>query len=175
MKTSAILALSLMLIFSCTQVIFENPQPMDGKSLNKIPTELQGSYSFVILNEETIMEIGENFINGDDGKAYLSDSVVLKKVGNRYVVNKLITQADDETKGKWQAYVLEDKGCGFVKATSFFINSDSYVQPFLAYSKGTQVGEGQEKSIIVNATADQFNTILADDSITVSMILERIK
>lgn len=175
MKKTVILVLATIVFFSCTQVIFENPQPADGKALNKMPAELQGSYSFVILNEETIMEIGENFIDGDDGKAFLSDSVVLKKVGNRYVVNKKITEAQDETNGKWQAYVLEDKGCGFVKATSFFINSDSYVQPFLTYSGGIQVGDGQEKSIIVKSGADQFNTMLADDSITVSMILERIK
>lgn len=174
MKNLIPLVLAIIVFTSCTEVIFQDPQPLGAKALKEIPKELQGQFSFVILNEETVMEIGDNFVSGDDGKAYLSDSVIIKKLGNRYVVNKLVTQGDTK-KGNWQTYVLEDKGCGFVKATSFIINSETYIEPFVAETSGTKVGQGQEISIIVKPTADEFNAMLANDSVTVSIILERIK
>jgi hypothetical protein len=71
--------------------------------------------------------------------------------------------------------VLEDRGCGFVKATTFVINSDSYVEQFKESYNGTLIGQGQEKSMIVKPDASRFNTMLKDDSVTVSIILERVK
>ena len=173
MKRSILIFLVGLFLYSCTEVIFENPQPMNAKSLNSIPKELQGKFAFLILNEETLMEIGVNYITDDKSKAYLSDSLVINKVGNRYVVNKLISKGEDKA-GKWNVYVLEDKGCGFVKATTFVINSDTYIEPFNTSYNGTLIGEGQEKAIIVNPQANQFNNLLKDDSVTVSIILERL-
>ena len=166
-------ALSLFL-FSCTEIIFEEPQPLGEKSLKSIPKEIQGSFSFLILNEETVMEIGENYITGEDDKAFLSDSLVVKTMGNKFVVNKLISKGEGK-EGKWEVYVLEDKGCGFVKATTFVINSDSYVEHFKTAYSGTLIGEGQEKSMIIKPDRKQFSSIMQDDSVTVSIILERIK
>lgn len=173
MKRSVLIVLVGLFLYSCTEVIFENPQPMNAKSLTSIPNELQGKFSFLVLNEETLMEIGKNFITDDKSKAYLSDSLVINKIGNRYVINKLISQGEDKA-GKWNVYVLEDKGCGFVKATTFVINSDTYVEPFNASYNGTLIGQGQEKAIIVNPQANQFDNLLKDDSVTVSIILERV-
>ena len=174
MKNSFLLFVFGLFLFSCTEIIFEEPQPLGAKSLKSIPKELQGSFSFLILNEETLMEIGENYITGEDDKSYLSDSLIVKKIGNLYVVNKLISKGEGK-QGKWEVYTLEDKGCGFVKATTFVINSDSYVEQFNASYSGVLIGEGQEKSLIVKPSAEQFNAILKDDSVTVSIILERIK
>ena len=174
MKKSFLLVVIGLFLFSCTEIIFEEPQPVGAKSLKSMPEELRGSFSFVILNEETLMEIGENFITGEDDKTFLSDSLIVKKMGNQYVVNKLINKGEGK-EGKWEVYVLEDKGCGFVKATTFVINSDSYVEPFNASYNGTLIGEGQEKSLAIKPSADQFMAILKDDSVTVSIILERLK
>jgi len=173
MKNSILLLIAGLFLFSCTEVIFEDPQPMNVKSINSIPKDIQGQYAFMILNEETLMEIGENFITDDKSKAYLSDSLIIKKIGNQYVVNKLISKGEGKL-GKWNVYVLEDKGCGFVKATTFIINSETYVEPFNASYNGTLIGQGQEKSIIVKPSANQFNSLLEDDSVTVSIILERV-
>jgi len=174
MKNIFIFLIATFVLISCTEVIFEDPQPLNAKSLNTIPKELQGDFSFVVLNEETFMQIGSNYITDDKDKSYLSDSLIIKKIGNRYVVNKLISSGEGKV-GKWNIYVLEDKGCGFVKATTFIINSDTYVEPFKSTYAGTLLGKGQEKSIIVKPSADQFNTMLKDDSVKVSIILERIK
>lgn len=174
MKNFALVLLVGLVMASCTAVIFEDPQPLGVKGLKSIPEELQGSFSFVILNEETLMKIGPNYITGDDDKAFLSDSLIVKKLGNRYVINKR-AEGGGEKEGKWEVFVLEDKGCGFVKATSFIINSDTYVPVFEETYGGTVIGEGQEKSLIVKPSASQFDAILKDDSVTVSIILERLK
>ena len=174
MKNFAILLVSGLLLISCTEIIFEEPQPLGAKSLNSIPKELQGNFSFLILNEETLMEVGENYITGEDDKSYLSDSLIIKQMGDLYVINKLINKGEGK-EGKWEVYTLEDKGCGFVKATTFVINSDSYVEQFKTAYGGTVIGEGQEKSMIVKPDNKQFKEIMNDDSVTVSIILERVK
>lgn len=174
MKNFAILLVSGLLLISCTEIIFEEPQPLGAKSLNSIPKELQGNFSFLILNEETLMEVGENYITGEDDKSYLSDSLIIKQMGDLYVINKLINKGEGK-EGKWEVYTLQDKGCGFVKATTFVINSDSYVEQFKTAYGGTVIGEGQEKSMIVKPDSKQFKEIMNDDSVTVSIILERVK
>jgi hypothetical protein len=173
MKNLFFLLVSGFLLISCTEIIFEEPQPLGVKSLNSIPKELQGQFSFLILNEETLMEVGENFITGEDDKSYLSDSLIIKQMGNLYVVNKLISKGEGK-EGKWEVYTLEDKGCGFVKATTFIINSETYVEQFKTTYGGTVIGEGQEKSMIVKPDSKQFKAIMKDDSVTVSIILERV-
>ena len=175
MKKTLIFSLAILLFLSCNEVIFEEPQPAGVKALKEIPKELQGQFTFVMLNEETVLEIAGEYISNDDGKAYISDSLIVKKLGNRYVVNRRINEGAEAKLGKWQTYVLEDKGCGFIKATSFIISSESYIAQFTAQYKNQQIGEGQEKSIIIHPTAGQFDTILADDSVTLSIILERIQ
>jgi len=173
MKKILIYSLSILLLTSCTEVIFEEAQPTGAKALKEFPKELQGKFGLVILNEESVVEIGKNSIMNEDGTAYLSDSLIVKKLGDRYVVNIKIAEGSDEKKGNWQSYILEDKGCGFVKATSFIV-SDEYVENFTQLYENRMVGGDQNKSIIIKPTAAQFNEILADDSVTVSMILERL-
>lgn len=160
---------------SCTEIVFEEAQPAGVKGLNEIPMELRGTFGLVILNEKTTVEITANSIINDEGTAFLSDSLIIKKLGNRYVMNRKTLDGNEGKMGTWQTYVLEDKGCGFVKATSFFINSDSYREKFIsAYPGNTLIDEGQSKTIVIKPTAAQFNNLLEDDSVTVSMILERL-
>ncbi|MEN8248797.1 MAG: hypothetical protein ABFS32_07675 [Bacteroidota bacterium] len=174
MKKSISLFILTLFLFSCTEVIFEEPQPPGVNALNKMPKEIQGNFSFVLLNEETMMEIGSDYMTNDEEKAYISDSLVVKNIGKKYVVSKRLSEGEGKI-GKWQVYVLEDKGCGFVKATSFIVGSDTYLEKFKETYNATQIGQGQEKSLIIAPNASQFNTILEDDSVTMSVILERIK
>ena len=175
MKKTGILFVVILVLASCTEIVFEEAQPAGAKALKEIPRELWGKFGMVILNEESILEISANAIVNDDGTAYLSDSLIVKKLGDRYVVNVRNTDPEKGNAGSWQAFVLEDKGCGFVKATSFFINSDTYLEQFTGlYPQHELIDGGQSKTIIISPTAAQFNEILANDSVTVSMILERL-
>lgn len=175
MKKTGILVLAIIVLASCTEIVFEEAQPAGARALKEIPKELRGKFGLVILNEETVMEITANSIVNDDGEAYLSDSLIIKKLGDRYVVNVKNTDPQEGNIGSWQSFVLEDRGCGFVKATSFFINSETYTEQFIGqFPDHELIDGGQSKTIIIRPTAAQFNQILADDSVTVSMILERL-
>ncbi|MCB0495487.1 MAG: hypothetical protein KDC79_05095 [Cyclobacteriaceae bacterium] len=161
--------------FSCTEVVFETPQPAKAKQLKEFPSSLQGKYTFVMLNEQEILEIASNYIDGKDGRQYLSDSLVIKKLGSKYVFNQRINKEGSATNGKWSSVVLEEKGCGFLKATAFVISEDEYVQPFTDAYGASLEGSGQEKQLIVNPSDEQFNKISEDKQATLSVILEKLE
>lgn len=160
--------------FSCTEIVFESPQPEKAKALKEIPSSLQGKYTFVMLNEQEVLEISSNYIDGEDGKQYLSDSLVIKKLGNNYVFNQRISK-EGPTKGKWSSVMLEEKGCGFIKATVFVISEDEYVQSFTDMYKATMEGEGQEKQLIIEPSDKDFTKLSQDKQATLSVILEKLQ
>lgn len=174
MKNLVLLLVVALFSFSCTEVVFETPQPTKAKKLKAFPESLQGKYTFVMLNEQEVLEITDTYLDGEDGKQFLSDSLVLKKLGNKYVVNQLIKKEGD-TNGKWSSVILEEKGCGFLKATVFVISEDEYVGSFKEMYNATLVGGGQEKQMIVAPDDNQFKSISEDNEATLSVILEKLE
>ena len=173
MLKSIISILVVFVLVSCTEVVFDAPQPPGGKNLKQIPEVLIGDYSFVVLNEQEAIHITKEYFDGDEGKKYLSDSLILRKMGNKYVVNQLINK-EGETKGKWSVYTFEEKGCGFLKATAFIISEDEYLPTFTEIYNGTQVGGGQEKQVIINPESKEtFDKLSKDKEATLAIILEK--
>jgi len=166
----------IIISFSCTEVAFDAPQPPEGKDLTEIPDALIGSYSFVVLNEQEAIHITKDYFDGDEGgKKYLSDSLILRKMGNKYVINQLINK-EGETKGKWSVYTFEEKGCGFLKATAFIISKDEYLPTFMETYSGTEAGGGQEKQIIINIDSKEaFDKLSKDREATLAIILEKME
>jgi hypothetical protein len=88
-----LLALTLLLA-SCDQVIFPEPQPKKAKVLKEIPEEMWGFY--LDQNEDTLIVYSHSFYYSESGLVgpeyvYLSDSVVLKYYYDRYFLNTRIT------------------------------------------------------------------------------------
>ncbi len=161
--------------FSCTTVVFETPQPPKTQNLNSIPSEIQGNYAFVVLNEKEAIHITSEYFDGDEGKKYLSDSLVLRKMGDKYVINQRIDK-DGDTKGKWSVFVLEPKGCGFMKATTFVISEDKYVETFKEAYQATLFGEGKEKQLLINVDKPaNFEKLLNDTEATMGIVLEKLE
>ena len=174
MKNLFLLFIVALFSFSCTEVVFESPQPANAKELKEFPASLQGKYTFVMLNEQEVLEISAKYIDGEDGKQFLSDSLVLKKMGDTYVINQLINK-EGEANGKWSAVILEEKGCGFLKATVFVISEDQHVEPFKEQYGATLVGQGKEKQLIASPDDKQFKNISEDKKTTLSVILEKLE
>lgn len=164
----------ILISFSCTEVVFESPQPVNAKNLKQIPETLHGSYSFVVLNEQEAIHITKDYFDGDEGKKYLSDSLIMRKMGNKYVINQLINK-EGETKGKWSVFIFEEKGCGFLKATAFIISEDEYVTSFTEEYNATLVGSGKEKQVIMNPDKGIFTDLSNDRNATLSVILEKVE
>jgi len=174
MLKSFVSILAVVVLASCTEVVFDAPQPPGGKNLTEIPNVLVGRYLFVVLNEQEAIHITKDYFDGGEGKKYLSDSLIMRKVGNKYVINQLINKEGD-TNGKWSVYVLEEKGCGFLKATAFIISEDEYIESFSNTYNGTLAGGGQEKQVIINPTKNQFTDITKDKEATLGIILEKME
>ena len=174
LKSLTIIFSIVLFSFSCTEVVFEAPQPPGVKNLTSIPNALIGEYSFVVLNEQEAIHITKDYFDGDEGKKYLSDSLILRKMGNKYVVNQLINK-EGETEGKWSVYTFEEKGCGFLKATAFVISDDEYLPSFVDKYKAIQAGSGQEKQVIINPNdASVFEEISKDRNASLAIILEKM-
>ncbi len=88
-----LLALTLLLA-SCDQVIFPEPQPKKAKVLKEFPEETWGIY--LDQNEDTLIVYSHSFYFSDNGLVdpeyvYLSDSAVLKYYYGRYFMNTRAT------------------------------------------------------------------------------------
>ena len=78
MKKKIYLSVLLLILVSCSNVVFITPQPEGLKPLDKIPESLQGLYVLF----DSIM-VTSNSINGDT----LGKDIIVKKRGNFYYLN----------------------------------------------------------------------------------------
>lgn len=175
LRSAIIIFLIVLFSISCTEVVFDAPQPPGGTNLTSIPDALVGGYSFVVLNEQEVIHITNEYFDGKEGKKYLSDSLILRKMGNKYVVNQRINK-EGETNGKWSVFIFEEKGCGFLKAAAFIISEDEYLPTFTEAYNAVQAGGGQEKQLIINPKDKAtFETISKDKNASLAIILEKIE
>jgi len=95
--------------FSCSTVLFEQPQPVGTDSLDKFPDDWQGKYS----SDSTIFTIGDNYLEfnifGKHSKYFLSDSFILKPYyDDRYVLNFIMETGNDSISGKyWLSFLMK--------------------------------------------------------------------
>jgi hypothetical protein len=171
------LTLMLPLIFAfagCTEIVFTEPQPMGLANIEKLPESWAGKYAFVVLNNEESVEVGENFIGSKEEKSYLSDSVILRKSGDIYFLNKKM-RSDSETNGKWSVQMIEEKGCGFLKVTGFYGSDDDEVKQIVEKYNGKLLETGKGKVVIIEAGSETLGQLMKDHFATMAIILERLE
>jgi len=105
----------MLLLASCDQVIFQEPQPRKVNPLKEIPIVLQGMYldqdgDTLYVNKDSFSYDSDEFHYLD--KVYLSDSSVLKKYKDHYFYNTPFLVDEEEF---WVCYILyvDDDGSGF--------------------------------------------------------------
>ncbi len=117
-----------LLLYSCKEVTFREPQPAGASSLKEIPLKLRGSYA---TRDKATGEIGDTLIieswgyhfkdkNDQDwlGKGTLSDSLVVKFYENIYFVN--FKEGD-----QWVLRLVKEKSPGVLEFLSIDIQDDS--------------------------------------------------
>lgn len=101
----------VLIIQSCTNVRFESPQPINGKTLKKIPNKFIGDYKF----QNDTLSVTRNYVKipiidldnqvvelmTDNRKIHLSDSIVLKYKNQKYYLN---IKSDNSS---WSTYILK--------------------------------------------------------------------
>lgn len=117
-----------LLLYSCKEVTFREPQPAGVSTLKEIPLKLRGSYA---TRDKATGEIGDTLIieswgyhfkdkNDQDwlGKGTLSDSLVVKFYENIYFVN--FKEGD-----QWVLRLVREKSPGILEFLSIDIQDDS--------------------------------------------------
>jgi hypothetical protein len=118
----------ILMLYSCKEVSFKEPQPAGVKSLREIPQELIGKYQVVDKttgekNDSLIIESwGYHFKDRTDkdwlGKGTLSDSLVVKFYKNYYFIN---FRSDDQ----WTLRLVKRKPSGDLDFLSIDLDDES--------------------------------------------------
>lgn len=107
MKKLYFIIIFLLLLASCDQVIFSEPQPARVKALKSIPEELQGEW--LDQNGDTLYVFAGSFIYHSDDyiledQEYLSDSAVLKAYKGKYFYSRKV---EIDAGDYWLSYILD--------------------------------------------------------------------
>ncbi len=154
MKKILYLGFLTILLASCTNVRFVDPQPEDVEALTVIPEKYHGEYEYQDTSKKYSYVVTANSIDGD----VLGDSVIVKQRGNYFYVNFL-------SDGGYAVSVVEINQClGYenIELTSFEI-TESNKHLF------NVVEEQLDKSYLLdNVSSNQLN-LLINSSESVSL------
>jgi hypothetical protein len=114
MKKLLYLLALILLLASCDQVIFPEPQPQKVKTMTEMPAEIQGVYldqdgDSLFVFEQSFSYYSDNYT--DFNSVYLSDSLVLKSYKKRYFIS-ISTHINEQV--YWLTYIIEAKNDGRV-------------------------------------------------------------
>lgn len=168
MKKLLLIAGWAMLLYSCKEVSFREPQPSGVAVLKEVPKALHGRYvGMTDKGEDTdtlIIETwGYHFRDNKDkdwlGKGVLSDSLVLKSYKDCYFVN---FRSGDQ----WILRVIRQKPDGSIEFLSIPVSDDAKRKDILKkLSKKFTVKEIQRKDDTfyqINPTRDQLMELIRE-------------
>lgn len=158
-----------LLIVSCREVSFIEPQPSGVSALKEIPLSLQGHY--LAYDEKTgeesdtliIESWGYHFKDKKDndwlGRGRLSDTLVVKFYENFYFVNfKLQDQ--------WVLRLLQKKSSGSLRFLSIDLQSEAKRKEILAKLEGTlkivEIPRGEDIFYQLSPTPDQLMQLIRE-------------
>ncbi|MBL4669984.1 MAG: hypothetical protein JKY30_12075 [Flavobacteriales bacterium] len=98
MKNLILTLLTSFTLFSCVEVKFKEPQPIKTKKITEFPIDLRGKYlvtskdslkDTILITKNYYTELTPNTMTNTNkkDKFFISDSLVLKKIDNQYILN----------------------------------------------------------------------------------------
>ena len=156
MRIKINIILVLVLLSSCTDVVFEVPQPTYLKNIENIPNKFHGSFTAEMGVDYTICQ--NYFLRDDDTLHVGSENLILKYQGNKLYVN--FKEVDSDF---YKLFTLSR--FNYFGADSLFVN---YVRRpdvnFIDYKQNYM----QVNNIRYSEIADEH--ILIKDSLTVNQL-----
>ena len=123
----------LFLITSCAEIYFVEPQPRGVENLKEIPSDIRGEYFFPLNLRESKNNViikKDGFMEPDGTLEGLSDSLIFRRLGDYYVVNRLQGKDKDATvSGYWSVFLIKPNSIGNLELTPFSVlpeNKDAY-------------------------------------------------
>ena len=107
MKNILILLCLALLLSSCEEVVYPEPQPPHVKALKEIPGRLQGVYLDENMDTLFVRKQSFSYTSGERislGEEFLSDSVVLKPYKDKYFFSTSVIVGDETY---WLSYLLD--------------------------------------------------------------------
>ena len=164
MKKILILLSLLLLLASCEEVIYPEPQPPRVKALKEIPDHLRGVY--LDENQDTLVILRRSFIYHvfsftDASEEFLSDSLVLKSYKGKYFLSTIMDIGDENY---WLTYLFEqDESTGNIEA--YTMSPDDVVKMAMLQditSKVAEMGSGDEKYYLFAPKKRHYKKIIRD-------------
>ena len=127
MKKLLCISFCISLLFSCTIIEFEYPQPRNTEILNEFPKELQGNYLVQLKDEEkdtvkNSIQITKDYYkeSGNKNKVFLSDSAILKQQNGYYFFN-----GKDSNEKNWTVVLIKIQENGNLIIYSLFAGDEN--------------------------------------------------
>lgn len=170
---------AFMILTSCNDFYFKNPQPLHGKELKQIPDELIGTYleknngnSESDKKESlTITRNSYNLKSSDPSVQEMKLSgtlahgkVVLKRLDDHYVLSqKVVNPLNSARDSVWEVYILE-----YTNNLLTFYNlaseeRDLKVDSVKQITPVKKQQEGDEKYYLINPSNKQFKKLLINN------------
>ena len=177
MKRTTFILIAVLLLASCDQVIFTEPQPARSKALKSIPEQLQGKW--LDHNGDTLTVFTSSFIYHSEDYSieepeYLSDSAVLKAYkGNYFYSRKVKIDGMDY----WFTYIL-DPDEEFVGMDLYVMDPGDIVKLAKLQeitSKIKDIEEGETNYYLFAPKRRHYKKIMADTIFTNMVSFRKIK
>lgn len=172
MKKLGLIVAWTLLLYSCKEVSFREPQPAGIAPLTEVPPALRGRFRGIDEKGEdtdtlVIESWGYHFRDAKEkdwlGKGVISDSLVLKFYKNYYFVNF-------KTEDQWVLRLIHQKPDGSIEFMSIPVNDDAKRKEILKkLSKKLTVKEIQKKDDTfyqINPTRDQLMQLINEGFFT---------
>lgn len=176
-KTLQFFLLAL-LTSSCTFIVFDEPMPPGETSLDRVPEILRGHYTYEVEQMISEVEIGENYFISDSLPEYLSDSLVLKPFGKKYILNKKIIDPKTEADGKWLCYILDPGKGGLLNVDVFCVADTTYEEKLIAKYGGKQMKAPKKMGdtfLFLEPDLKQFKKLMKDKKTRIPVVLKPVK
>lgn len=170
---------ALMILTSCNDFYFKNPQPLHGKELKHIPDELIGTYlekdndnnpsenkePLIITRNSYHLKTTDPAVNDMKISGTLaSGKVVLKRLDDHYVLSqKVKNPLNSDRDSVWEVYVLEYRNDVL---TLYNLASEQREPKVDSVKKITNVkeqNENNEKYYLINPSNKQFKKLLINN------------
>ncbi|NEN25287.1 hypothetical protein G3O08_17455 [Cryomorpha ignava] len=163
---------------SCTFIVFNEPMPTGATPLDRVPESLRGNYIYEIESMTSKVEIGENYFISDSLPEYLSDSLILKPFGEKYVLSKKIIDPKIEADGKWLCYILSPAKGGNLNVEVFCVADTTYEEKLIAKYGGKQMKAPKELGepfLFLDTDLKQFKKLSKDKKVRIPVVLRPVE
>ena len=173
------LLIVLMLLSSCNDFYFKNPQPLHGKELKAIPDELIGTY--MEKEADTVKHVNEDPLiitrnsyhlkTSDPGAQDMKLSgtlqkgkVVLKKLDDFYVLSQKVPNPINSSRDSvWEVYVLEYRNNQLNLYNLASEGQEPKIDSIKEITSVKEEKEGNEKYYLINPSNKQFKKLLINN------------